>query len=347
MELTLALPGALLPMEFPAAQRTQLLADSALPALRKLLGRGRSGGALHLDTPAPGSALECWLARCFAIPAGLNAPYCAALDQAPVAAENCWQVQPVHLHIARDHLVLTDPALLQITPAEAAALHASIEPLFAELQWQLHATQAERWYVQPAAPLQLHAATPAAAIGRNIDIYLPSGSDARPWKRLMNEVQMVWHTHPVNAAREARGELTINSVWLHGGGHHAPVPQQQFDAVHADTLYARALAHASGAEIFAGHSAPRLTHARTLQVDACLQEAWMAQDWYRWREHWQVLEQDFFAPLLFVLDRRILKRLTLVLCGEAQAIEITITPNDLWKFWRSTKLENTLVEHNP
>ena len=346
MEFTLALPGALLPPEFPATQRAQLFDGAPLPRLQKLVGRSGARQTLDCDI-ATAAPLECWLAQCFAIPAGLSAPYCAALDQAPVAAQACWQLQPVHLHIARDHLVLTDPALLHITPEEGAALCASIAPLFAELHWQLHATQPARWYVQPPTPLQLQAGSPAAAIGRNIDHYLPSGADARQWKRLMNEVQMVWHTHPVNEAREARGELTINSVWLHGGGSAVPIPQHQFDAVHADTHYARALAHASGAESGPPYPAPRLTHARTLQIAPQLQEAWMAQDWYRWREHWQALEQDFFAPLLLVLDRRILKRLTLVLCGEAQAIEITITPNDLWKFWRRTRLENTLVEYHP
>ena len=34
----------------------------------------------------------------------------------------------------------------------------------------------------------------------------------------MNEAQMILHTHPVNAEREARGMPAVNSVWLWGGG---------------------------------------------------------------------------------------------------------------------------------
>ena len=33
-------------------------------------------------------------------------------------------------------------------------------------------------------------------------------------RRLQSEVQMLLHTHPLNAAREDRGDLTVNSFWL-------------------------------------------------------------------------------------------------------------------------------------
>ena len=34
----------------------------------------------------------------------------------------------------------------------------------------------------------------------------------------MTEVQMLWHEHPVNLARERRGLPAINSMWFWGGG---------------------------------------------------------------------------------------------------------------------------------
>ncbi|MFQ6707899.1 putative sulfate exporter family transporter, partial [Bordetella pertussis] len=39
----------------------------------------------------------------------------------------------------------------------------------------------------------------------------------RPWRRLLNEIQMVWYEHPVNEARAARGAAPINALWLYGG----------------------------------------------------------------------------------------------------------------------------------
>jgi hypothetical protein len=41
---------------------------------------------------------------------------------------------------------------------------------------------------------------------------------ARLMRRLQNEAQMVLHDHPVNLARAARGELTVNSLWLDHAG---------------------------------------------------------------------------------------------------------------------------------
>ena len=37
-------------------------------------------------------------------------------------------------------------------------------------------------------------------------------------RRLMTELQMLLHEHPVNEARAARGVPTVNAVWLWGGG---------------------------------------------------------------------------------------------------------------------------------
>jgi hypothetical protein len=349
MELTLIISGALLPEELPAEHRKPLFADLSLPALASLLRQGQTMRLPALEVPARTSVLEHWLAESFKVPAGVNAPYCARLDGVSANSDALWTMQPVHFHVARDHIVLTDPAHLSISQEEADALLASITPLFSELHWQIHAAQPQRWYVSSPAPLQLNAASLEAAIGRNIDIYLPTGPDARQWKRLMNEVQMVWHTHPANAAREARGEMPVNSVWLHGGiGSHGsvPGPAQCFDAVYADSLYARALATASGAHAAAAQPVAKLTHPRTLQIHSQLQPALMAQDWYHWRDGWLQLEHAFLAPLRELLGRRILKRLTLVLCGEQQAIEVVVTPGDLWKFWRRATLEQSLHERS-
>ena len=41
------------------------------------------------------------------------------------------------------------------------------------------------------------------------------------WHSILNEIQMVLHEHPVNEAREGRGEPPVNSVWLWGAG---PMP---------------------------------------------------------------------------------------------------------------------------
>jgi hypothetical protein len=50
---------------------------------------------------------------------------------------------------------------------------------------------------------------------------LPRGVDAPQWRRWQDEIQMLLHNHPVNAAREAAGAAPANAVWFWGGGRRA------------------------------------------------------------------------------------------------------------------------------
>ena len=76
----------------------------------------------------------------------------------------------------------------------------------------------QRWYLYlPEAPL-ISTVSPGEIAGQTIDPNLPHGRDAAVWHALMNEVQMLFHQHPVNAQREASGEPTINSLWFWGEG---------------------------------------------------------------------------------------------------------------------------------
>ena len=55
----------------------------------------------------------------------------------------------------------------------------------------------------------------------------PGETRARRGRRAADEAQMLLHAHPVNEAREARGELPVNSLWLWGAGARAaraPLP---------------------------------------------------------------------------------------------------------------------------
>jgi len=50
---------------------------------------------------------------------------------------------------------------------------------------------------------------------------LPRGDDAPQWRRWQDEIQMLLHNHPVNAARESAGASPANAVWFWGGGRRA------------------------------------------------------------------------------------------------------------------------------
>lgn len=154
--------------------------------------------------------------------AGIAPGAMAAIRQlAPLAGSgehlSGWLLEPVHFHVAKDHLVLVAGAAGNLEPAQAQGLAETIRPLLAEDGATLTVASPAHWLLgQARPPLRLDCASSEAAAGRNVDGYLPSGADARRYRRLLNEIQMSWHEHPVNRERATRGEPEINSVWLSG-----------------------------------------------------------------------------------------------------------------------------------
>lgn len=328
-----------------------LLRQLELPALGKLLTRAGASarerhGAGYDPTALRSLPHERWLA----VRAGLDtarvptAPYMRLADHqqagaAPGRDDRRWVcLQPVHIHAARDHLVLMDPALLTLEPAESAALREAIAPLLNDSGIALDAPHPGRWYLPEAVFGPLDATPPLRAAGRNIDVWMQSGPRERDWRRLQNEIQMTWFDHPVNQAREARGALPVNSVWLHGGGALQAVPRLA-DAVLCDDPLLRGLALAGGAACLP--LPPSLASLASLQadgtamalLDACA-SPYIAEDWGSWIERLHALEADWFAPALAALEAGRLQALTLVLGGDDHHAEFTVRRGDLRKFWR-------------
>jgi hypothetical protein len=132
-------------------------------------------------------------------------------------------IQPVHLHATRDHLVLMHPDHIPLTAAESAALLEEAKPLFQdEFKADVIAADPNHWFITPAHFASLATHSVDQAHGRNIDWWLPrdtiEAGTARAWRKLQNEIQMLWHISPVNEARQASGLPTINSIWISGIG---------------------------------------------------------------------------------------------------------------------------------
>ncbi|WP_454720716.1 MULTISPECIES: hypothetical protein [Cupriavidus] len=333
------------------AMLAALLRQLELPALGKLLTRASPGPRERHDDPFLRSLPhERWLAG----RAGLDtarvpgAPFMRLADRAaaglPRAGDSLpWAcLQPVHIHAARDHLVLMNPAHLGLRADEAAALHAAVAGLLEESGIVLETPQPGRWYLPEAAFGPLEATSPLRATGRNIDMWMQAGERARDWRRIQNEIQMTWHDHPVNQAREAAGELAVNSVWLHGGGTLQAVPRLA-GAVLGDDAFLRGLALAGGAAcqplppdfeaaVGAVGAADAAGSMLALLDDAT--EAHIGEDWGLWIERMHALEAGWFAPALAALESGALPALTLVLAGDSHYAEFTVRRADLRKFWR-------------
>jgi len=134
------------------------------------------------------------------------------------------RLELVHIHAARDHLVLTNPSILEITLEESEALYESVKDILAEISPTLYRPHhlPGKWFIGAEKLASLSTVHSAQAEGRNIDVWMPIDNEtvglARQWRKWQNEIQMIWFDHPVNRARQASGLLSINSVWISGIG---------------------------------------------------------------------------------------------------------------------------------
>ena len=137
------------------------------------------------------------------------------------------RIEPIHIHAARDHLVLTSTQILDIQSSEADALFDSVKDIFAEMSNVIHRSMPHKWFIESTALESLSTVSSAQAEGRNIDHWMPSDTSiegvARQWRKWQNEIQMIWFNHPVNEARQAEGMLSINSIWISGNGKLADI----------------------------------------------------------------------------------------------------------------------------
>ncbi len=345
--ITLVLPFGLP----PAALARDLLRAMRMPALATLLARSSTATHHTSDDFAPALPHETWLARQYGL--AHDAQHSPALAQAArqscglPAAEGTWfRLQPVHFHVARDHLVLTDTRLLEIPDDQSRALFAEVFPLFEELGMQLAYGSAHSWFVRADNWSDLQTSTADAACGHNITIWLPKGDAARDWRRLQNEVQMTWHDGAVNRQREQNGQPRINALWLSGAtpqasqtnaGNQTLTPYSHISQPH-DWLIGLAPA-VPGAAAALLNAAPS---AGLAYVDTLSQPA-LAGDWADWLLRMQTCESLWFAPLLAALKGGQLDRLQLVLSHNTKLTELIITRQSLRKFWRAPSLSGLTI----
>jgi hypothetical protein len=361
----------LVPFALPsAAAASTALAGLRTPALDKLIARATSGETVIGEDFQRTLPHERWVARQFGVTgagaSGEAKP--SAADEAPLApymlladggtpGDATWAcVQPVHVRIAHDHLVLIDPAALDLAAADAKTLYAVAKPLIEELGVRVEAPTPYRWYVSSDSFGALAGASPLRASGRNIEIWLPheagSGQRSRAWMKVQNEVQMAWFEHPVNEAREAHGLPAVNSIWLHAQGRMRPV-KRPFARVRSDAAATRGLALAAGIDVgsapatFAAYvteGGANGTAATTLVELDPFSAPFIQQDWSRWNAAFAAMERDWFAPALAAIESGELGSLGLTLCGDTGSVDLTITRGDLRKFWRHRVFASLFIE---
>lgn len=217
-----------------------------LPNLSALLSRMQPADETRAATDTASLPYELVLARLLDLPAEPGRVPWAAFETRTFGTPCGW-VKPCHLQVGTDQVLLGDPALLGLSDDESRALMEAARPYFAEDGIQL------AWYpagwLATGEPLRdLPAWSMDRLIGRNITPELLQAATRTPntfsakLRRLQNEMQMLFYTHPVNDARMQRRLPLVNSFWLTGVGVLDALPAPKPNVVIEDRLYASALA---------------------------------------------------------------------------------------------------------
>jgi len=327
MHIELVVPALFAALDTPPAPA---------PALELLLARSRRMAA------GEASSLERWLCAAFglaggpeggaAVPAGALTALACGLEP---GTQRWLRADPVHLRAARDHLVMIPSEGFTLSAAEADALAASLGPLLAG-RFTLHPATPVHWClrIEDAEQGEASAEPPIEIAGAHVDPQRPS----KRWHALLTELEMALYGHPVNAAREARGDPAINSLWLWGAGAQPVAARGPWQSVAADDPVALGLARLAGAR----HRAPGAGAAQWLErapevgrhlvILDRLRGAAALRDLDAFALRLQALEDAWFAPLLAALRSGRIGMLTLHAPDAAASFEAV--RGDLRRFWR-------------
>ena len=312
-QFNLILPGLIWPN---AADYEYLSSRIKLPQLSNLFAKGKlSRLELNFSDFVYAQQLKSGLslANYYAKELGLNAHLAYML------------LEPTHLRLDRDRLLISEPALLQLNSAEAQQLITVINEHFSG-ELEVFYISDELWLIGLNFTLDDVVSYPLIDIvGENIDEFLPSGNERLRLHKLINEIQMLLFNLPLNKLREDEGLLSINSVWI---WDKSP-PKLAFE-------FGTHLANNSSLSALTGDFAA----VASLIVDKAYYPA-CYRDSFSWLEVVAELDNLLAAKLSDLLNSRKIQHLNIYIPTLTGCHCLQLSRFDLWKFWR----KNTLPWH--
>ncbi|MCC6072423.1 hypothetical protein ACFSQU_08250 [Massilia sp. GCM10020059] len=339
-QISLVLPFALPPPELAP----DLVRALEVPTLASLITRTSSFDAVPFDGPLRMLPHELWLARAISLDAS-DRPALAAqamLGYGLDPADGNWFiVHPSHIEIARSHMLMADMRTLDLDERHSRMLFDAAKPYFDEAGKPLLYGDACTWFMRADGWTGLDTSTPDSAAGMNLSDWLPRGDKSTEYRKLQNEVQMLWFQNPANSEREARGQRAINAFWPWGcasalesvpstaptlATRDAPGWLSSLAQVR-DPALKDVLASGDGDAIF---------------VCGTVTQAAIGADWAAWLAQMKHLEKTVFAPALAAVRDGRIKKLRLVLSHRDRHLELTTTKLAQNMFWRRPTLDRLL-----
>lgn len=144
----------------------------------------------------------------------------AGADADDVRRHAWLRVDPAHLRAGINGVTLLGTgAMPGLERDDVEAFLPALKPLFGDAGFQLDAPHPARWYLRLPPEAKLPAfASPDAALGDDVFEHGPEGPEARRWRALANEAQVLLHHHPRNERRAKAGRVAVNALWPWGGG---------------------------------------------------------------------------------------------------------------------------------
>ena len=356
MNLHLFIPN----LFWPDSTFHEIYQDLSLPAIETIFAKS-------LRTKDESQGVEDWLCKAFSVEKQQDipvAPLTLLADKAGdiETGDDYWlRADPVHLRVEHEQVLLADSRTFSISLEEACQFAEVINKHFAEDDLSpscgvdnrrklisLVPLCADRWYLYMQKPplIQTHLLSETAA--KNINEHFPYGTEEMFWKGILNEIQMLLYEHPLNQAREERGDLAINGIWFWGGGVIPKLVTSTYTNVWSNDVFPRSLAMACGANHtelpvnFDSWQQQNKSGRHLVFLDS-LHGKFEYGDAYGWRESLKELEKEWFEPVLNMLKKNAINQVTITTINKGVAINFSITKNNLYKFWRMGKPFSTYV----
>lgn len=242
-------------------------------------------------------------------------------------------------------VVLYDRNQLELSPSELMDLTNLINAHIAVEGMRFVLDENGDNYLELPEKLDITTTPVSEAWGKNIFNLLPQGPDKTPLHRLINEIQMLLHTSPVNQAREAEGKPPANGVWFWQNAIQQRKPGLQTKlSITSPGGYPKALARY--------HNLPHLTlptnlssvignnqQDHVLLVLPHLQAASAYDEFFRWQQQLEILCRDWLEPAQAMVNNK-----------ELEAFDLHTEDGYTFRFqaqhfWNRWKKPQSLLDH--
>lgn len=181
------------------------------------------------------------------------APLLASIELAKADLSKFWiKLDPVQLIADRDSLILIPAKDLNISEQESRDLLDAFNQHFAVENVQLEYASKDSWFLNIAQEVDVQTTSIEDLAYKPLDDAYPKGNAATYWKKLLNETQMLFYTHPVNEARREQNLPEINSVWAWAEGKldSANIKLRENCTIHSNNIYLQGLAKQTKSKLF-------------------------------------------------------------------------------------------------